>query len=349
MVNVGQANYLQDTEQLGMENRFRTILLMGAILINQASCVTVSANETSKYNQKEPSVSIARYQIIIKGRFGDKESSIKNNEIFKTASKIVGDYPIAVDTEQNIYISDPMGLRIMIFGKNGRFLKSIKFSNSNIKYLVTINDIQIDASDNLYIVSAHERKVYKYNKKGRLSQIIERSADGILLANDGVYLHGFNKLTKHNFKGSVTKSWDVYSEMHYVPFFVDPSDNLYIKEKSKWHIFSRNGDEIGIKECDEMKYSFVSNQEGGCIFPPKYIDKKKNRYYLHRSRKHKVTTIYQVNNDGKLVKQYKTSLKIYPNDLDYMYDFDREGNLYLMEYDEKEYRIVKVFLGRQKP
>ena len=71
---------------------------------------------------------------------------------------------LAIDKNDNLYITDKANGRILVVDSNGRHLKEIKLENK----LVDFSDIRVDADGNIYSLSTLERKIYIFNNKGVL-------------------------------------------------------------------------------------------------------------------------------------------------------------------------------------
>ena len=74
---------------------------------------------------------------------------------------------IALDSRQNVYISDEWLNRISIFDKDGTFLEKWGVSGSGEGELSKPSGIAFDKEDNLYVVDSANSRVQKFTKDGK--------------------------------------------------------------------------------------------------------------------------------------------------------------------------------------
>jgi len=80
---------------------------------------------------------------------------------------------LAIDKDDNLYITDRGNGRILVVDSNGRFLKEIAVENK----FVDLTDVQIDTEGNIYSLSTLEGKVYIFNnKEGSVSSFGKRGS-----------------------------------------------------------------------------------------------------------------------------------------------------------------------------
>ena len=87
--------------------------------------------------------------------FGDRDGDV----IWPTS--------IALDSAQNVYISDDWLNRISIFDKEGVFLYKWGVAGSGDGELNKPSGIKFDGEDNLYVVDSSNNRVQKFTKEGR--------------------------------------------------------------------------------------------------------------------------------------------------------------------------------------
>ena len=80
---------------------------------------------------------------------------------------------LAIDKDDNLYITDRGNGRILVVDSDGRFLKEIAVENK----FVDLTDVQIDTEGNIYSLSTLEGKVYIFNnKEGSVSSFGKRGS-----------------------------------------------------------------------------------------------------------------------------------------------------------------------------
>ena len=73
---------------------------------------------------------------------------------------------IALDKEENLYVSDDYLHRISIFDKDGKFLGEWGTPGSRPGELKGPNDLALDRDDNVYVVDAFNHRIQKFTKDG---------------------------------------------------------------------------------------------------------------------------------------------------------------------------------------
>jgi len=96
------------------------------------------------------------------------ESFFKRAELIQLSSDvIIGSISNIVITEEGNYIiSDPLGNAILIFSRNGKFLKKIGGAGSGPGEYRSPNCLSLDAWGNIYVEDRGNRRVNIYNKDG---------------------------------------------------------------------------------------------------------------------------------------------------------------------------------------
>lgn len=307
---------------------------------------------------------LTKTEIVIKSKYGsaDGEFGLKTFEDRSWAEPTA----ITIDSKGSIYIADPLNNRIQKFDKDGKFLFKISLDIQKQRFAMTIDDLAVDQEDNLYAVSRHEQKIFKYNQNGTLVQTINLkpmeiawiswrgwSAGGYFqprrLTVDvigNLYIEGFNELIKFNKNGTLSKKWAIESGA--ASHFVDQNGYLYFSKKiGEWVKYDQKGNLLGQVVCEkEPLLAFIPPVEGRCQFPPKFIDKNGFRYYFELKEKTSdLVAILKVDRKGGFKKYKAPPVDIWqtPN----MIKFDSKGNLYGYDYDDKkqEYWIMRISLN----
>lgn len=91
-----------------------------------------------------------------------------------------GDNPImpgklAIDMNDNLYITDRGNGRILVLNSKGRFLREIKVENR----FADFSDMRVDMDGNVYSLSTLEGKVYIFNNKGELTLSFGKKGEGL--------------------------------------------------------------------------------------------------------------------------------------------------------------------------
>lgn len=253
---------------------------------------------------------------------------------------------IALDTKGNVYIADIANERIIKFDGRGKTLFSITMKIERKRFYQIIDDMAVDESDNLYVASGHEQKIYKYNPDGTLIQTINLlekelcwdrkkswsrcpiQIQGLTVDTAGnIYLQGWKELVKLNSKGDVEAKWAGIRV-----YFLDEAGNAYLKKDSVWEKFDRNGNSKGIEKC-QQPYFEIEKQE--CNYP-RFIDKKGFLYYYELSQATNKGVMVKIDQKGK--RYGEVSFEASQN----QQKFDINGNLYIFNYADDKFWIEKI-------
>lgn len=310
----------------------------------------------------------AKTEIVIKGKYGsaDGQFGLKTFEDKSWAEPTA----IAIDLKGNMYIADPLNNRIQKFDKAGKFLFKIDLDIQKKlqRFAMTIDDITVDQEDNLYAVSRHEHKIFKYRDRTLIQSINLKEMDiawdtwrgwrsGIYLQpqristdeTGNVFVEGSHELIKINKDGSLAKKWVIESGM--ASHFIDQAGYLYFSKKiGMWEKYDQKGNLLGQVACEKEPLLAFVPPEGECQFPPKFIDKNGFRYFFElKPKTSDLISIIKVDGKGnfKRYKAPKAPPVYYIWQALNMIKFDSEGNLYVYGYDDKkkEYWIMKISLN----
>lgn len=303
-------------------------------------------------------------EIVIKGKFGSGVGEFGIKE-YEDRSPRAEPTAITIDSKANIYIADPVNNRIQKFDKTGKYLFKIKLDIKLQRYGITIDDLAVDREDNLYAVSRHEQKLFKYNQNGKLEQTINLKemdiawdtwrgwrAGGYLQPQrisidvaDSLFIEGSHELIKFNKDGSLAKKWVIESGA--ASHFLDQPGYLYFSRKiGTWERYDQKGNLLGPVTCEKEPKLAITLPEGVCQFPPKFIDKNGFRYYFElKPKTSDLVSIIKVDQKGNLKKFNAPLIDIW-QPLN-MTKFDADGNLYGYGVDnaKQEYWIVRISLN----
>ncbi|WMW24117.1 hypothetical protein RE474_08405 [Methanolobus sediminis] len=106
-----------------------------------------------------------------------------------------GDY-IAVDSSDNVYVTDYSNMRIQKFDSNGNFISKLVFEDCH-----NMAGIAVDSSDNLYVVKADD-SIRKYDSTGNLIAECDIKGNGIGImdvevdSSGNLYTSGYSVIKK---------------------------------------------------------------------------------------------------------------------------------------------------------
>lgn len=304
-------------------------------------------------------------EIIIKGLIGSADGEVELKP-YEHPSLLPS--AIAIDSNGNIYLADPANGRIQKFDKRGRLISKIKFMIDMKRYEdikrydylpagdytsgdIIITDMAIDKTDNLYILSRPMLKIDIYSSDGRFLQSINLNNKDICwneekgwfncviqLKNmrvdvDGnIYIEGVSELAKLKPNGDIEKRWGSYSPL----FFLDKDGKLYWNNKGIWEKYDKNGNIIGVVQCEGPYFRL---EKGGCNYP-RFIDKNGFLYFYESgSPSTKGLIVFKSDQQGKRYGEYIIPYSdIYGNNI----KFDTDGNLYILHYSKDRFWIEKI-------
>lgn len=151
---------------------------------------------------------------------------------------------LAIDKNDNLYITDKANGRILAVDSNGRFLREIKLENKFIDF----SDVHVDANGNIYSLSTLEGKIYLFNNKGELISSFGKRGNGLqefefpvsiaVGQNDFIYVLDRHKGGVLTFKkdgvfqfGFLKSGWsqgELYEPYH---IFADMENKIYIIDR----------------------------------------------------------------------------------------------------------------------
>lgn len=290
--------------------------------------------------------------IVIKNSFGSGVAQV-GQKIYEDSSLLVPS-AIAIDSRSNIFIADPVNLRIQEYDNRGKYVNSIKFNIKKEGYGLYIDDITTDGNDNLYVASRHEMKIDKYNSEGKLMQSINlgdkdirwRQKEGWVkgsiqirrIAVDAfgnIYVQGSDELVKFNKQGSLTKRWTIISRTRSPIFLLDRAGNLYlIKDGKAVEKYDNEGNLLTVNSCGYL----ASSMEGAYCYLPVFIDDSGFLYKYKFEDNNNIMETIKMSNDGKETDSFRIPLPlVYTNTV----KFSHAGNLYIFDHSGSKFWIEK--------
>lgn len=212
----------------------------------------------------------------------------------KTPSESIN--PIAVDTNNNVYIADSINYRVLKFNDKGEYLLEIDLKKYDDWPYQNIPDITIDKNDDVYIVILRKQQIVKYNPKGKEIAIFNLSNAGVLNKDKAGIVHldakkKFNisrvlldtighiyvlgseqNIIKLNQHGKILQRWGPNASNALNFIFIDPQNNLYIwmppgENKSMFKRYDVSGAFIGsgLGIYDQIIEPFYHDSSGNVI------------------------------------------------------------------------------------
>jgi len=141
---------------------------------------------------------------------------------------------IAVDGEDNVYVSEPLLFAILVFRPDGSFLRSIRGDRLTVPFGLALDE----RNDKLYVVDNFRDEIQVYTLEGKLLQVIAKRGTGpgeLMHPSDLVLQHGMifvldtgnKRFQVFDLEGNVTKIWPFGPDRWPVTFTLDAAGNLY--------------------------------------------------------------------------------------------------------------------------
>jgi hypothetical protein len=271
-------------------------------------------------------------EIIIKASIGSADGQIGYKEFSKSAW--VEPTAIAVDSKENVYVADTLNDRVQKYSSEGKYLHKISTMKPHKRSNEYANDITVDYNDNLYIFIKNAQIIYMYNPSGNLMKAIKYDmlldADKIEAKGEGsIYLYSstIKRLYKISQEGKIESSWN-----NVASYFLEVDGSLFISNnKVSWEKYGRDGKLVGPTVCDKenIKVYFPQTEGGACHFPPQFVDRYGNSYFMKNEEGPKtLTSVLSFNRAGKYVGKLMLpfSADTYPQSN--LLKFGNDGNFY---------------------
>lgn len=257
---------------------------------------------------------------------------------------------IAIDSGGNVYVADTLYSRIQKFSKDGIFLLKIIISTPLQLSNEFVNDVVVDNDDSLYVLIKNAKTIYKFGSNGNLIKRIllkdSVNSDKISVDNFGnIYL--FSEITRRLYKiggdGSIQEIWAGVET-----YFLEPKGTLYVPAGDKWRRYSRDGKDLGLIACADasMSVDFPMSEGGGCHFPPQFIDRDGNRYFIINSAKSKTNSETMIfNHKGEYLKRLVLPFRadLYPQSN--LIKFGADGAFYsVIGHMSEGFKVMRIKL-----
>ncbi|WP_147534111.1 6-bladed beta-propeller [Bacillus marasmi] len=127
---------------------------------------------------------IEKHKVFVFGLDGEKVAEIGGAGTGE--GQFIAPNSVAVDEDQNVYVSDSGNNRVQVFNKDGKFEKIINGSKDGKGQSSFVNPrgIGVDGRGNVYIVNNLSHNIYVYDKDGNQENVL----GGMGSNNDQLYL-----------------------------------------------------------------------------------------------------------------------------------------------------------------
>ena len=141
---------------------------------------------------------------------------------------------IAVDGEDNIYVSEPSLFAILVFRPDGRSLRTIRGDRLMVPFGLAVDQ----RNDKLYVVDNYRNEIQVYTLEGKLLQVIAKqgTGPGQLMHPSDLVLHrsmifvldtGNRRFQVFDLAGNVEKIWPFGPDRWPAAFTLAVAGNLY--------------------------------------------------------------------------------------------------------------------------
>ena len=139
-------------------------------------------------------------QVTIGPDAGDEEFVGEFSRYGSSAGQFIWGSGIAIDSQQNVYVSDEWLNQVLVFDKDGKYLSQWSALEQDDGQAHGAANIAIDSQDNVYVTDGRSHEVRKFSK-------------------DGKFLAGWGGLGAEN--GQFNAPWGIT---------VDHQDNVYVAD-----------------------------------------------------------------------------------------------------------------------
>jgi sugar lactone lactonase YvrE len=141
---------------------------------------------------------------------------------------------IAVDGEDNIYVSEPLLFAILVFRPDGKFLRTIRGDRLMVPFGLAVDE----RNDKLYVVDNYRNEIQVYTLDGKLLQVIAKQGTGpgelmhpsdLVIRQSMIFVldTGNRRFQVFDSAGNVEKIWPFGPDRWPVTFTLDAVGNLY--------------------------------------------------------------------------------------------------------------------------
>ena len=266
----------------------------------------------------------------------------KGNDIKITGPEVPPDNitnvnDICCDSENNVYLVDSSNNRILVFDKNGKFVR--KYSHSTI---IRPTSIALDDKENLYVIGygfQDGETARVFDKNSNLIKTINLPTGGLDMRNgnildlvvtkDYIYLVSDRYVMKYDFNGKRISVYDTKNNDKRIVLGKDNKDNIYFAIDGKIYQYNDN---------NNIVYTFVKlKNESSYHGENQFSFNSKNEIITYRYE----TDFSAYNVENKQNKQIKLKLKPFPYGLIDKYSVDNENNIWVITTNSNQ-NIFKI-------
>jgi DNA-binding beta-propeller fold protein YncE len=282
------------------------------------------------------------FEVILKiGETGENKGQLKNSR------------DIAIDSKNNIFISDGDNYRIQKFSSKGEFITSWGSRGHNEGEFDDIRGIAVDKYDHIYIADFLNNRVQKFSENGQfLNQFKFDNEKGVISTPYGIAISKFNEIyltnaepsnliMRFNENGKLIRYWGEYGKRNGefdnpLGITIDEEGNVYIADNKNHRIqkFNREGTFL-------MKWGHKSDMPGNFIYP-RGIAYKNNQIYVSETD---IPRVQIFNKNGKYLGKIKTEPHV-PFHRPTGMAFDQNNHLYLVNRGLNMVLKLKQIIGK---
>lgn len=263
--------------------------------------------------------------VLIFGKTGEDDGQLNNSR------------DIAIDSKNNILISDENNYRIQKFSSEGKFITSWGSHGRDEGKFDDPRGIAVDKDSNIYVADFLNNRIQKFDETGKfLSQIRFENENGIVPTPYGISINKFNEIyitnsnashliMKLNKDGNLVNYWGGYGRgkgefNNPLGITIDNEENIYIANNSNHRIqkFNQQGDFL-------FEWGRKSETPGNFVYP-RGITYNDDKIYVSESG---IPRVQVFNKNGKYLGKIKTETKT-PFNRPTGIAFDKNGHVYIV-------------------
>jgi DNA-binding beta-propeller fold protein YncE len=265
------------------------------------------------------------FEVVLKfGEKGEKKGQFNNSR------------DIAVDSKNNIFISDGDNYRIQKFSSEGEFITSWGSHGQEKGKFDDPREIAVDKYGNIYVADYLNNRIQIFDEDGQfLRQFILENDMGIIPTPYGIAINKFSEIyitnsntshmiMKFNKNGNLVSYWGGYGRgngefNNPLGITIDSEENIYIADNNNHRIqkFNPEGEFL-------LKWGRKNDEPGDFLFP-RGVTYKDDKIYVSESG---IPRVQIFTKDGKYLGKIKTKPKV---------PFNRPTGI---AFDQKEYLYI---------
>jgi len=247
------------------------------------------------------------FEVIFKfGETGENKGQLKNSR------------DIAIDSKNNIFISNGDNYRIQKFSSKGEFITSWGSHGHNEGEFDDIKGIAVDRYEHIYVADFLNSRIQKFSENGQfLSQFRFDDGKGVISTPYGIAINKFNEIYLTNAESSnlimrfnedekLLYCWGGYGKgngefKNPLGITIDDEGNVYIADNNNHRIQKFNRESKFLR-----KWGYKSDTPGNFMYP-RGIAYKNNQIYVSESD---IPRVQIFNKNGKYLGKIKTESSV---------------------------------------